>query len=205
MCNLRAKAVYLCLMARRLAVAQSAAASGNDTRDATDDRDYYGNKRLDADGRLLAYIFEDAFKRFNLKALLLSLVIGNGHHLLLLLRFTFTLVRVGTTRSREEAAEDGACDEVRSGGDAEGEQLDDHPCTGQRHLHGYVACQRRVQNERASAKSAENLVPRSFARLKPIPLRTSSFRVYASYTKDINREKIYGPPPQILFYPAQPG
>jgi len=45
-------------MVRRVIQAQG------DTK-VIDDRDYYGNKRLELAGSLLALMFEDLFKRFN--------------------------------------------------------------------------------------------------------------------------------------------
>ena len=52
------KARYLCLMARRCLDA---------SRDhkLLDDRDYYGNKRLELAGQLIGLLFEDMFKNFN--------------------------------------------------------------------------------------------------------------------------------------------
>lgn len=52
------KATYTALMVRRVIQAQ------DDTK-IIDDRDYYGNKRLELAGSLLALMFEDLFKRFN--------------------------------------------------------------------------------------------------------------------------------------------
>ena len=52
------KAVYLCLMARRLLQTHLGITE-------LDDRDYVGNKRLELAGQLLALLFEDCFKRFN--------------------------------------------------------------------------------------------------------------------------------------------
>jgi DNA-directed RNA polymerase beta subunit len=52
------KATYTALMVRRVIQAQG------DTK-IIDDRDYYGNKRLELAGSLLALMFEDLFKRFN--------------------------------------------------------------------------------------------------------------------------------------------
>eukprot|EP00922_Rhytidocystis_sp_ex-Travisia-forbesii_P003414 GHVS01004980.1.p1 GENE.GHVS01004980.1~~GHVS01004980.1.p1 ORF type:complete len:1134 (+),score=193.16 GHVS01004980.1:229-3402(+) len=54
---LRMKAVYLCLMARRVLD------TVKDPR-LVDDKDYYGNKRLELGGQLIALLFEDLFKRF---------------------------------------------------------------------------------------------------------------------------------------------
>ena len=54
----RSKRVYLALMVRRVLQAQLGRAS-------LDDKDYYGNKRLELAGQLLSLLFEDLFKRFN--------------------------------------------------------------------------------------------------------------------------------------------
>lgn len=56
--NFKMKATYTALMVRRVIQAQG------DTK-VIDDRDYYGNKRLELAGSLLALMFEDLFKRFN--------------------------------------------------------------------------------------------------------------------------------------------
>uniref|UniRef100_A0A1B6DRA4 DNA-directed RNA polymerase subunit beta n=1 Tax=Clastoptera arizonana TaxID=38151 RepID=A0A1B6DRA4_9HEMI len=56
--NFKLKAIYTALMLRRVIQAQS------DT-EVVDDRDYYGNKRLELAGSLLSLMFEDCFKRFN--------------------------------------------------------------------------------------------------------------------------------------------
>merc|ERR1719334_352182 len=56
--NFKVKAAYLSLMVRRIIlVAQG--------RVKIDDRDYYGNKRLELAGGLLSLLFEDLFKKFN--------------------------------------------------------------------------------------------------------------------------------------------
>ncbi|KAL1457192.1 hypothetical protein WDU94_001850 [Cyamophila willieti] len=52
------KAMYLAVMIRRMILAQT-------DPDLMDDRDYYGNKRLELAGSLLSLMFEDVFKRFN--------------------------------------------------------------------------------------------------------------------------------------------
>ena len=49
------KAIYMGLVARRLIMAQS-------NPEAIDDTDYYGNKRLESSGNLLALLFEDKLK-----------------------------------------------------------------------------------------------------------------------------------------------
>lgn len=56
--NFKIKAVYVAQMVRRVMAAEL-----NET--AMDDRDYYGNKRLELAGSLLSLMFEDLFKRFN--------------------------------------------------------------------------------------------------------------------------------------------
>lgn len=52
------KATYMALMVRRVIQAQQ-------NSKLVDDRDYYGNKRLELAGSLLSLMFEDLFKRFN--------------------------------------------------------------------------------------------------------------------------------------------
>jgi DNA-directed RNA polymerase III subunit RPC2 len=52
------KAMYVALMIRRVIQAE------NDPT-AVDDRDYYGNKRLELAGSLLSLLFEDLFMRMN--------------------------------------------------------------------------------------------------------------------------------------------
>lgn len=52
------KAIYIAVMLRRTILAKLGKIS-------VDDRDYYGNKRLELAGQLIALLFEDLFKRFN--------------------------------------------------------------------------------------------------------------------------------------------
>ncbi|XP_069128517.1 DNA-directed RNA polymerase III subunit RPC2-like isoform X2 [Argopecten irradians] len=56
--NFKVKSAYLALMVRRVILAK-----GNKVK--ADDRDYYGNKRLELAGQLLSLLFEDLFKKFN--------------------------------------------------------------------------------------------------------------------------------------------
>jgi DNA-directed RNA polymerase III subunit RPC2 len=56
--DLREKAAFVALMMRRVLLA------ADDTA-RVDDRDYYGNKRLELAGDLLSLLFEDLFKTFN--------------------------------------------------------------------------------------------------------------------------------------------
>ena len=56
--DFKMKSVYLALMVRRVIEAQ-----GNEKN--VDDRDYYGNKRMELAGSLLSLLFEDLFKRLN--------------------------------------------------------------------------------------------------------------------------------------------
>ena len=56
--NFKLKATYLALMIRKVMIAQK---DGK----LIDDRDYYGNKRLELAGSLLSLMFEDLLKRFN--------------------------------------------------------------------------------------------------------------------------------------------
>lgn len=52
------KAVYTAVMLRRTILAKLGKIN-------VDDRDYYGNKRLELAGQLISLLFEDLFKRFN--------------------------------------------------------------------------------------------------------------------------------------------
>lgn len=52
------KAVYAAVMVRRTILAKQ-------NKINPDDRDYYGNKRLELAGQLISLLFEDLFKRFN--------------------------------------------------------------------------------------------------------------------------------------------
>jgi len=56
--NFRQKAIYICVILRRMVDAIKDEA-------AIDDRDYYGNKRLELSGSLISLLFEDLFKSFN--------------------------------------------------------------------------------------------------------------------------------------------
>jgi DNA-directed RNA polymerase III subunit RPC2 len=56
--NFRHKCIYLSLMIRRMILVQEGEAT-------IDDRDYYGNKRLELAGQLLALLFEHLFKLYN--------------------------------------------------------------------------------------------------------------------------------------------
>lgn len=56
--NFRVKGIYLAQMVRRLILALN-------NPEYIDDRDYYGNKRLELAGSLMGILFEDLFKRYN--------------------------------------------------------------------------------------------------------------------------------------------
>jgi DNA-directed RNA polymerase III subunit RPC2 len=56
--NFRPKCIYVAHMIRRILLTQLG-------RIKLDDKDYYGNKRLELAGSLMALLFEDLFKRFN--------------------------------------------------------------------------------------------------------------------------------------------
>ncbi|XP_054716873.1 DNA-directed RNA polymerase III subunit RPC2-like [Uloborus diversus] len=56
--NYKVKAVYMAIMIKRIIAAEK-------NPKLLDDRDYYGNKRLELAGSLLSLLFEDLFKRFN--------------------------------------------------------------------------------------------------------------------------------------------
>ncbi|KAI5148312.1 DNA-directed RNA polymerase III subunit RPC2 [Enteropsectra breve] len=56
--SLYSKAIFLCLMVRRLALAKIGHIK-------SDDKDFVGNKRFELAGQLLSILFEDTFKKFN--------------------------------------------------------------------------------------------------------------------------------------------
>jgi DNA-directed RNA polymerase III subunit RPC2 len=56
--DFRAKAIYVCNIVRRLLLVHLGHVN-------VDDKDYYGNKRLELAGNLLSLLFEDLFKLFN--------------------------------------------------------------------------------------------------------------------------------------------
>uniref|UniRef100_A0A914RAL1 DNA-directed RNA polymerase n=1 Tax=Parascaris equorum TaxID=6256 RepID=A0A914RAL1_PAREQ len=55
--NMKLKAIYVGLMVRRLMQAEMGYTE-------CDDRDFYGNKRLELAGSLMGLLFEDVFKRW---------------------------------------------------------------------------------------------------------------------------------------------
>ncbi|CAL8109808.1 unnamed protein product [Orchesella dallaii] len=63
--NFKMKAMYTAMMVRRVIMAQ------NDPS-MLDDRDYYGNKRLELAGSLMSLLFEDLFKKFNFELRLIA-------------------------------------------------------------------------------------------------------------------------------------
>ena len=70
--NFKVKAAYTALMLRRVILAQGQTLK-------VDDRDYYGNKRLELAGQLLALLFEDLFKKFNSEVCWLCTAQGRFH------------------------------------------------------------------------------------------------------------------------------
>ena len=56
--DFRPKCIYICLMLRRIILAMHDEA-------VMDDKDYYGNKRLELAGQTMSLLFEDIFKSFN--------------------------------------------------------------------------------------------------------------------------------------------
>jgi DNA-directed RNA polymerase III subunit RPC2 len=56
--NFRAKSIYVGHIVRRVVLVELG-------REPIDDRDYYGNKRIELAGNLLSLLFEDLFKHFN--------------------------------------------------------------------------------------------------------------------------------------------
>lgn len=56
--DLHPKALFLCLMAKRVLDA-------SEDNSLLDDKDYYGNKRIELAGQLISILFEDLFKRFS--------------------------------------------------------------------------------------------------------------------------------------------
>ena len=76
------KAVYTAVMVRRTILAKQGKIN-------SDDRDYYGNKRLELAGQLISLLFEDLFKRFNSE-------VNSKKPLLILISLILVLINIVT-------------------------------------------------------------------------------------------------------------